>query len=108
MKYTVLTAAVFLSSAAHAQEILWLDTVSVPCIDYDAAQAFANSDGEQSLFIGLGIQEWSASDGSVGTSPYVMKFLVNQNTGTWQMLQIYADGSSCLVMWGTDFEPYSD
>jgi hypothetical protein len=36
-----------------------------------------------------------------------MMFFTNQETGTWSMLQLYGDGTACLVINGRKFAPYS-
>lgn len=57
---------------------------------------------EQLLFTGEGM-----SFGFGGT-PYRggMMFFVNQDTGTWSVVQLFADGMACLVFNGSKFEPY--
>jgi hypothetical protein len=59
--------------------------------------------GEQSLFIGEGIQF------SVQGQPYsgATMFLVNQDTGTWTLLSLYKDGTACITAVGSKFEPFS-
>ena len=59
---------------------------------------------EELLFTGEGMT-FSARDrkGFMGG----MMFFTNQETGTWSMLQVYGDGTACLVQNGREFEPYS-
>ena len=59
---------------------------------------------EELLFTGEGMT-FSATDrkGFMGG----MMFFTNQETGTWSMLQVYGDGTACLVQNGRHFEPYS-
>ena len=35
-------------------------------------------------------------------------FFVNQDTGTYSMITLYADGTACMQAVGTNFEPYTD
>ena len=41
--------------------------------------------------------------------PYngAMMFFVNQETGTWTVLQAYGDGMACMIFNGKEFTPYS-
>ena len=59
---------------------------------------------EELLFTGEGMT-FSARDrkGFMGC----MMFFTNQESGTWSMLQVYGDGTACLVQNGRHFEPYS-
>ena len=59
---------------------------------------------EEILFVGDGMT-FAAQSGQplVGN----MMFLVNQETGTWSMLQIFKDGLACMVINGKKFEPYT-
>ncbi len=59
---------------------------------------------EELLFLGEGMSFAAQSGkGFMGG----MMFFTNQNTGTWSMLQVFGDGTGCLVMNGKDFAPYS-
>lgn len=58
---------------------------------------------ETPLFIGEGL-----SFGLDGTPYYGgSMFFVNQDTGSWSLLTMYADGTACFSAIGTEFEPYS-
>jgi len=59
---------------------------------------------EDLLFIGDGMT-FSAQTGRPNNGG--MMFFVNQDTGTWSMLQLFADGMSCMIMNGRAFEPYT-
>ena len=59
---------------------------------------------EDLLFIGDGMT-FSAQTGRPNNGG--MMFFVNQDTGTWSMLQLFADGMSCMIMNGKRFEPYT-
>lgn len=57
---------------------------------------------EQLLFTGEGM---SFGPGGVPFRGGMM-FFVNQDTGTWSVVQLFADGMACLVFNGSQFEPY--
>jgi hypothetical protein len=63
-----------------------------------------NKYGETPLFQGEGIQ-FAAPTGQPYNS--AMMFFVNQDSGTWSLVSLYADGTACMVANGRDFEPYS-
>ena len=63
-----------------------------------------NKYGEQPLFQGEGIQ-FAAPTGQPYNS--AMMFFVNQDSGTWSLVSLYADGTACMVANGRTFEPYS-
>jgi hypothetical protein len=59
---------------------------------------------EELLFMGEGMSFAAQSGkGFMGG----MMFFTNQDTNTWSMLQLYGDGTACLVMNGRGFVPYS-
>jgi len=59
---------------------------------------------EELLFTGEGMSFAAQSGkGFMGG----MMFFTNQDTSTWSMLQLYGDGTACLVMNGRGFVPYS-
>jgi len=58
---------------------------------------------EDLLFTGEGMS-FAASNGQGYMGG--MMFFTNQDTGTWSMLQVYGDGTACLVMNGRKFAPY--
>jgi|11_taG_2_1085331.scaffolds.fasta_scaffold18689_2 hypothetical protein len=58
---------------------------------------------EELLFMGEGMS-FAASNGQGYMGG--MAFFTNQETGTWSMLQLYGDGTACLVMNGRKFAPY--
>jgi hypothetical protein len=59
---------------------------------------------EELLFLGEGMSFAAQSGkGFMGG----MMFFTNQDTNTWSMLQLYGDGTACLVMNGRGFVPYS-
>ena len=59
---------------------------------------------EELLFLGEGMSFAAQSgQGFMGG----MMFFTNQESGTWSMLQLYGDGTACLVINGRNFVPYS-
>lgn len=59
---------------------------------------------ETALFTGEGIQfdyEGTPFTGGV-------MFLVNQLTGTWTLITLYADGTACVTAVGNRFEPFTN
>jgi len=58
--------------------------------------------GEEPLFTGMGMQF------SYQGQPYTggVMFFVNQDTGTWSLLTLYADGTACMTAIGTNFAPF--
>jgi hypothetical protein len=44
----------------------------------------------------------------IGGTPFKggMMFFVNQDTGTWSVVQLFGDGMACLIFNGSKFEPY--
>ena len=63
-----------------------------------------NQWGETPLFVGKGVQ----TDATGNLFDGATIFLVNQDTGTWSLISVYADGMACIVAVGVDFEPYTD
>ena len=58
---------------------------------------------EELLFMGEGMSFAAPTgQGFMGG----MMFFTNQATGTWSMLQLYGDGTACLVINGRNFAPY--
>jgi len=94
-----------LAPAAHAQEQKQFIVIQ-PCDSAEVmADTIVNNYGEQPLIIAEGNQlsartgEWYASS---------MMYFVNQDSGTWSLMSLYADGTGCIVAAGTKFEPYTD
>jgi hypothetical protein len=58
--------------------------------------------GEKPLFSGTGMQFDYQGRPFTGGS----MFFVNQDTGTWSLLTLYADGTACTTAVGTEFQPY--
>lgn len=75
-----------------------------PCDELSKMMDVIKGYDEDLLFLGEGMS-FSAQSGQ-GFMGGTM-FFTNQETGTWSLLQIYGDGSACLVINGRNFEPYS-
>jgi len=58
---------------------------------------------EAMLFTGTGLQ-FATANGQPFTGG--MFFFVNQDTGTYSIINIYGDGVACLMQSGRDFAPY--
>ncbi len=73
-----------------------------PCGSWKEMQASIMKYREQLLFNGSGLTFGPKSE------PYngAMMFFVNQETGTWTMLQVYQDGVACMVFNGKNFSAY--
>ncbi len=57
---------------------------------------------EHLLFMGEGMTF------GIRGNPYngAMMFFTNQDTGSWTVLQVYADGMACMIFNGKKFKPY--
>lgn len=108
MKKTLLALLSLLGSPALAQQLPQQNTdrffitkqLCVPVLD---AMTIANQYGEQLLFTGNAVT-YDTTD-----TPYMSGafFFVNQDTGTWSIINVYGDGLACLVNLGSDFAPYT-
>ena len=75
-----------------------------PCDAFQKMMDTVKDYKEDLLFLGEGMSFAAQSgQGFMGG----MMFFTNQETGTWSMLQLFGDGTACLVMNGKDFAPYS-
>jgi hypothetical protein len=59
--------------------------------------------GEDLLFMGEGMTFEARSGQAMNGG---MMFFVNQETGTWSVLQLFGDGVACMLMNGRNFMPY--
>ena len=74
-----------------------------PCDLFPKMLEIVKGYNEELLFTGEGMTfAASSGQGFMGG----MMFFTNQDTGTWSMLQVYGDGTACLVMNGRNFSPY--
>lgn len=74
-----------------------------PCDRADKMFEVLKKYKEHLLFVGKGMTF------GIQGQPYNggMMFFTNQDTGSWTVLQIYGDGMACMIMNGTEFNPYS-
>jgi hypothetical protein len=74
-----------------------------PCDAFQKMMDTVKDYKEDLLFLGEGMSFAAQSgQGFMGG----MMFFTNQETGTWSMLQLFGDGTACLVMNGRSFKPY--
>lgn len=105
--WAAICCTVVLTKTATAEAYLYPE--SIPCIDYVSSQQWLSEYGETVLFQGMAYQQWiQPSTDTYGVSQYLMEFATNQDTGTWSIVQVYQDGTSCLMATGTAFTPYVD
>ena len=99
-----LALALTTSAAAAAQDKKYfntrLDCAPLPQIMQEVVAAY----DEQPLFIGQSITQ--DLQGRLYQGGAMM--FVNQTTGTWSVITMYADGIACVSAFGNDFEPYVD
>ena len=107
MKYLIASAIVLLSTSVYAQ-----DSNSDKKYFFTRAECWPsekfmslimNRWGEDALFTGTGItfsQDGKSFQGG-------MMFFVNQDSGTWTIANMYADGTVCIHNAGIDFSPFS-
>lgn len=74
------------------------------CYPFDQFYSLTTQEwGEDPLFIGEGMTIGKEGQSFTGGA----MFLVNQDTGTWTLGTLYADGTVCINAAGTNFAPYS-
>ena len=75
-----------------------------PCDTFEKMTETIKKYKEDLLFSGTGLT-FSAQTGQ----PYNggMFFFTNQETGSWTILQGFADGMACMIMNGRNFRPYT-
>lgn len=92
-----------LTTTAIAQEIKYFYTRQQCEPVAQVMTTILQNYGEQALWTGEGLQfDYEGKPFTGGTM-----FLVNQTTGTWTLLTLYADGTACVTAVGTKFEPFS-
>jgi hypothetical protein len=95
-----LSLVLVLPTWAYAQQVKNFYTVSECGAPLDQFSFSIDLD-EEILFEGTSVVK-----GSSGT-PFFggMLFTVNQDTGTWTLFSLYADGTVCTIAFGEDFQP---
>ena len=92
---------------ANAQEIVEAKTyyTRAACMPFAVAADTVAQYNETILFTG-NLLTFSAQ----GNDPAMgrLMFTTNQDTGTYSVIQLFADGTACLIGSGSAFEPYVD
>lgn len=108
MTRSILAFAVWISllaPSAFAQETVKQFITLQGCTNVSTITSRILSEyGETPMFSGWGNQ-MSAQDGEWYSSS--MMYFVNQDSGTWSLVSLYADGMGCLVASGFEFAPYT-
>ena len=106
-KLTALLVAVLVATVALAQEAAPQDTkyfyTRQEC--KPVAELMEETIGlyvEKALFTAKNMS--FSYDGTAFTGGAM--FVVNQSTGTWTLMIMYADGTACVAGAGTEFEPF--
>ena len=73
-----------------------------PCGTWKEMQLSIMKYQESLLFNGSGVS--FSNQGQVYNG--AMMFFVNQDTGSWTVLQVFGDGMACMIFNGKDFTPY--
>ena len=78
--------------------------LNVPCDKFDKMSKTVTKYKEELLFSATGL-----TFGGMQRLPYAgtMMFFVNQDTGSYTVLQLFKDGMACLIINGKNFEPYT-
>lgn len=100
-----LTILALAAAPAFAQEDEKYFLVRQACDPLELVlETIENKYQEQPLFTGTGTVVHISGQPFTGGS----MFFVNQDTGTWTLATLYADGTACLTAFGADFAPYVD
>ena len=105
---SVATASMTSNITAFAQDNVNPNTaksfiVRQPCDELPKMMDIIKGYKEDLLFLGEGMSfAAQTGQGFMGG----MMFFTNQESGTWSMIQLYKDGTACLVMNGRNFAPY--
>jgi len=103
----ILSAIALFASVSTATAQQYLNITPIPCETYEKSIELTSKYNELTLFKGVASQDWFNRDNDIHTTMYVIEVRVNQLTGTYSVVQVYKNGTSCLLAAGTEFEPYS-
>lgn len=103
LKYSLATAFGIVATVANGQDYEDFYTVQT-CAPIMQMIVETTALGETPLFEGYSIQFAYTEDAVEGG----MVFTVNQETGTWSLINIYGDGMACLAASGDSFRPASN
>ena len=105
MKYLAVAISLLFASSAASQDIekkyLFTKQECWPFLQF--YNIVAEQWKEEPLLMGQSIT-LGARDGESFTGGMI--FFVNQDSGTWTMASLYADGTVCIQGAGTEFSPY--
>ena len=105
MKQLILSIVfVLAASSVVAQQQPKVFITQQPCDAFDKMFDTLNKYNEELLFTGDVMQFASPSGQPYNSGAF---FFVNQDTGTWSLISLYADGTACMVAYGLNFEPYA-
>lgn len=102
MKYLILTIVLFATSVS-SQEVPPFYSVQ-RCDTFEVVANETKSFGETTLFNGIVNQRMGNQSKTAVTSEFV--FSVNQDSGTWSLIALFANRWACTIASGTNFEPY--
>jgi hypothetical protein len=104
MKQLILSIVfVLAASSVVAQQQPKTFRTQQPCNTFNEIIRTVQEYGEELLFTGTGMTIGESGQPFTGGA----FFFVNQDSGTWSLVSVYADGMACIVSNGTDFEPYT-
>jgi len=104
MKYLIPLLLLTATPLAAQDEQVATYVSSQHCTSYDSiVEEAAGAFGEKILFHGNVIQQHIS--GQYTTSPMI--FSVNQESGTWTLISVFADNWACQVAGGIEFTPGS-
>lgn len=72
------------------------------CDPAEKIMDFLSTYGEEPLFTGLAMTFSLQGQPFTGSS----MFFVNQETGSWSLVTMYADETACMTAIGSEFSPY--
>jgi hypothetical protein len=103
----IIVGLVLVGNLAHAQEEPQTAPKILPlqaqCDSFLPMANVLSKYGEELLFTGEGI---TMAFGTGQSYRGGMGFFTNQDTGTWTMIQLFQDGTACLLFNGSKFKPF--
>ena len=100
---SILIGLLSLSTTAAAQTKPYY--TRAPCVPFQVSADLLAEYGETILLTG-NLLTFPAQDNEPAIGRLV--FSTNQETGTYSIIQLFADGMACLIGSGNAFEPYVD
>jgi len=97
--------AVAQEAETNAYSILYTSHV---CDTYQNVSSWIEGEfKEKLLFRGIGTASYEDQT-SYGELDGVMQYFVNQDTGTWSLVYVFAIEKTCIMASGVNFEPYTE